>query len=318
MAIASVSCSDKPKLEMSLSSKFDDRKIEIISLLDSTILATAVVEDGKALLLPQMELPQFTSVLIDGKVRAYYISEPGNAFLNDSISAAYGTPLNDKFSVLLQQLDSIEQSDDMDLYLDFVEDAYNDNKDNPIGSYFGIEWLKYADPLKVDSMLTAAPLSLRESPRADHYRNFARLRAATSVGQQFVDIEGEDTDGNAVKMSDYIKPGQYTLIDFWASWCPYCIRELPQMSDLYEEYSGNGFEIIGVAVRDIPADTKDAVAKHAIKWPVIFNTQRKPYDVYGFSGIPHHILIGPDGTIISRGENIEKIAQRIHENSVSE
>ena len=47
---------------------------------------------------------------------------------------------------MLSTLDSIENLDDMSLYLDYVETAYNDNKDNPIGSYFGIEWLKYAEP----------------------------------------------------------------------------------------------------------------------------------------------------------------------------
>ena len=46
-------------------------------------------------------------------------------------------------------------------------------------------------------------------------------------------------------------------------------------------------------------------------WPVVFNTERRAYDIYGFSGIPHHILLGPDGTIISRGESLRQIDARL-------
>jgi hypothetical protein len=53
------------------------------------------------------------------------------------------------------------------------------------------------------------------------------------------------------------------------------------------------------------------VAKQELPWKVLYNTQKAPYDIYGFSGIPHHILIGPDGTIISRGENADQIKERL-------
>ena len=49
------------------------------------------------------------------------------------------------------------------------------------------------------------------------------------------------------------------------------------------------------------------VKKRDISWDVLYNTQRVPYDIYGFTGIPHHILISPDGTILSRGENAAQI-----------
>ena len=78
----------------------------------------------------------FTAVTIDGRTRAFYIVEPGTASLNDSTSTAAGTALNDKFANLLNTLDSIGDAEDMDAYLSFVEKSYNDNKNNPIGSYF--------------------------------------------------------------------------------------------------------------------------------------------------------------------------------------
>ncbi|MDE6578460.1 MAG: TlpA family protein disulfide reductase, partial [Muribaculaceae bacterium] len=255
--------------------------------------------------------PVFASVMIDGRTRAFYVIEPGNATVNDSTSSAIGTPLNDRFAGLISTLDSIENLDDMPLYIDYVEKNYNDNKDNALGSYFGIEWLKYADIEKADSMLKTAPEALKTSPKTEHYIKFARLREATSPGKQYIDFDGETADGKPQAFSSLVKPGVYTLVDFWASWCPYCVKELPELASLHEKWNGKGLEIVGVAVRDTPDDTKGAVNKHGISWQVLYNTQRKPYEIYGFSGIPHHILIGPDGKIVSRGETVAQINTRL-------
>lgn len=85
------------------------------------------------------------------------------------------------------------------------------------------------------------------------------------------------------------------------------------MKQLYADYHDKGFDIIGVAVRDKIDDTSAMVAKHELPWQVVYNTQRVPYDIYGFSGIPHHMLIGPDGVIISRGESVAQIRARIEQ-----
>ncbi len=66
-----------------------------------------------------------------------------------------------------------------------------------------------------------------------------------------------------------------------------------------------------MAVRDTTEDTKVMVKKRGIDWPVLYNTQKVPYDIYGFTGIPHLMLIGPDGTIISRGESPAQIDARL-------
>lgn len=295
--------------------KFEGKTIEIVSFADSTILASSVITDGKAKLIlnenDSVQFPLFTQIMVDGRTRAFYIVETGNSQLSDSVSAASATPLNDKFFGLLAELDSIENLDDMKLYLDYSEKAYNDNKDNPIGAYFGVEWIKYADPQKVDSFLNMAPADFRSMRKVKQYEERARHRALTAPGMKYTDFEGETAKGKKIMLSSLVKPGKYTLIDMWASWCPYCIKELPDLQQLYADFGEKNLEIIGVAVRDKPEDTANMVAKHNLTWPVIYNTQRVPYDIYGFSGIPHHILLDPDGVIVSRGENAAQIRQRL-------
>lgn len=313
-AILFGACQKKADLKIQFPERFEGKTVELMNYKDSSLVATAVVEDGKAHFMTLdsdfTPLPQFMQLSVDGRICAYYIAEEGEAFVSDSTNVARGTPLNDRFADLLQRLDSIENLDDMGLYVDFAEKTYNANRDNPIGEFFGIEWLKFAEPERVDSMLSKADEGFRNSRRVRHYENFARHRLETSPGHKYVDFEGEDASGKPRKLSDLIAPGKYTIIDFWASWCPYCIKELPELKRIRADF-GPTVEIVGVAVRDLPEDTRAMIKKQEIGWPVLFNTQKIPYDIYGFSGIPHHIFIAPDGTIISRGESAAQLRKRI-------
>ena len=103
-----------------------------------------------------------------------------------------------------------------------------------------------------------------------------------------------------VKFSDYIGKGKYILVDFWASWCGPCIREIPNIKDVYATYGGDKFDILSVAVWDKLEDTKRAAEELELPWNQIVNAQQIPTDLYGIDGIPHIILFGPDGTILKR------------------
>lgn len=317
-AIAGMSlcgCKKESKVEMNFPDRYEGKTVELMSFADSTLIATGEVVNGKATFAVEendtLRFPLFTQIAVDGRIRAYYILEEGSTELCDSMSVPTGTPLNNRFSAMLTTLDSIENLDDMAQYLDYAEKSYNANRDNPIGEYFGVEWLKYAEPQRVDSFLNLAPAGFRDTKRVKHYEEFARHRALTSPGMKYTDFEGENERGRKIKFSSTVEPGKYTLVDFWASWCPYCIKELPDMQQLYADYHDKGLNIVGVAVRDKPEDTAAMVGKHSLPWTIVYNTQKVPYDIYGFSGIPHHILIGPDGVIISRGESVEQICTRL-------
>lgn len=308
------SCKKEAKLEMNFAEKFEGQRIELMNYVDSTMIASTDIREGKAQfnISPDIDAPIFANLQVDGRIRAFYIIEPGKAVLSDSLNVVRGTPLNDKFSDLLMQLDSIENLGDMTKYVDFAEKCYNDNKDNVLADYFCIEWLKYANPNSVDSLLAGAPSKLRDSRRVQYYRNFALQRSKTSPGNHYIDLTGENAKGNQIKMSNYIDSNKYTLLDFWASWCPYCIKELPELQNLYETLGEKGLEIVGIAVRDKPEDTILCVEKNNIKWPILYNTQKVPYDVYGFSGIPHHILLNPEGEIVLRSENLNEIKDYLY------
>lgn len=315
LALLAGACANKEaRLDMNLSEKYEGKEIQLMNYTDSTIVAQGVLTDGQlSLIVPEDANSALLQVMIDGRARFFYIAEPGRASLSDSLSVAVGTPLNDRFAALMKELDAIEDTDDNDAYAAYAAKQYDNNKENPLGLYFGTEWIRFSPTARIDSILQTAPEALKNSPKTAKYRAAAVLRDATAPGRKFTDFSAEQPDGKAASLASMVSPDGYTIVDFWASWCPYCIKEIPALKEIYAAYKDRGLEIVGVAVRDKIEDTQASIEKHQIPWKVMYNAQRIPYDIYGFTGIPHLMLLGPDGTIISRGEMPVQLNERLAE-----
>ena len=91
--------------------------------------------------------------------------------------------------------------------------------------------------------------------------------------------------------------GTYVVLDFWGSWCPWCIKGIPEMKRYYEKYSGK-FEIIGIDCNDPEDKWKAAVAAYDMPWKHVYNPKgtRLTAD-YGIQGYPTKIIIDPKGRI---------------------
>jgi len=123
--------------------------------------------------------------------------------------------------------------------------------------------------------------------------------AQTWIGKQFVDFSVE-YNGKKTHLSDFVGRGNYVLADFWASWCGPCRQQIPDLIAIHQQYQEKGLTVLGIAVRDEPEKTKQAISELDIPYPQIINAQDTPSTFYGIDAIPHTILFAPDGTIIAR------------------
>lgn len=163
--------------------------------------------------------------------------------------------------------------------------------------------------VEADVLEEAINLLGEEQKQSEFVQNLAtglEAKKNTAEGNKFTDFE---VDG--VKFSDFVGKGKYMLVDFWASWCGPCKGEIPNMKAVYEKYAGEDFDILSVAVWDEPQASKDTAFVYGIKWNHMVNTQKVATDIYGIDGIPHIILIGPDGTIIKRNLRGAEIEQEV-------
>jgi Peroxiredoxin len=146
---------------------------------------------------------------------------------------------------------------------------------------------------------------------ANHYSSMNNI----DVGAPFIDftIENGNIDGTPVSLSDYVGKGKYVLVAFWASWCMPCRMEARVISEVYNQYKGDKFEAVSVAVGDRREATLNAIEKDRFTWPQIVDAQDIPINLYKIQGIPHILLFGPDGTIVARdlrGNNLRnKVAE---------
>lgn len=129
-------------------------------------------------------------------------------------------------------------------------------------------------------------------------------------GNKFVDFEGETLDGTKMKLSQILKSKKLVLLDFWASWCAPCLREMPEIADLYHKYQEKGFEIVGISLDKERVPWKNTVENKKMTWIQLIDSDMSNSiaNIYEVVAIPHTILIDENGTIVAtklRGKELK-------------
>lgn len=147
-------------------------------------------------------------------------------------------------------------------------------------------------------------------PCLDKVKRLIAAYRRTQIGATFTDFELPDTAGQMHKLSEYVGDGHYVLLDFWATWCGPCMRELPKIKEVYEKYHDKGFDIVGISFDQDGESWRAVIKRKQMNWIHLSDLggwKSLPVDFYGVRAIPFTMLIDPQGTIIGTGLNGEKL-----------
>lgn len=188
--------------------------------------------------------------------------------------------------------------------------------DSPVALYI----IKYAivpmyTPDVVQTFLDAVPEALRRQPIYKELVNDVRA-ANLKVGSVAPDISGRTPEGEAYSLSDF--RGKYVFIDFWASWCAPCRREIPYLKEAlaYSENSDN-LVVLSYSIDNKHADWVKCIEKNQLvhkNWMHISTLKgwgSEGVKLFSIKGVPFTALIDPEGRVVEFGLRGEEMVKRL-------
>lgn len=115
------------------------------------------------------------------------------------------------------------------------------------------------------------------------------LYPAGQIGTKVAEFTVKDTEGKDVTLASLRQGKKYLLIDFWASWCNPCRKEIPNLKKLYKLYADQGFDIVSISIDKKKADWEKALKEEQLPWHN-FLDETGVADLYKVKFVPHHVL----------------------------
>ncbi|KRT17823.1 hypothetical protein ASU31_00560 [Pedobacter ginsenosidimutans] len=142
---------------------------------------------------------------------------------------------------------------------------------------------------------------LRTGPEGLRIADRLSLLKRSAIGVKMKDFVIKDNKDNKVSLTDF--NGKYVLIDFWASWCAPCRKQIPNLIDTFEKYKDKNFTILSISLDDRKDRWLAAIAAFNMPWKQVSDLKGWESELavfYGIKGIPFTLLIDPQGIIQAR------------------
>ena len=125
------------------------------------------------------------------------------------------------------------------------------------------------------------------------------LLSVSSAAEKAPDFSMKGVDGKTYTLAAY--KGKVVLLNFWATWCPGCVEELPSLKELAAKLKGQNFQVLSVSIDSDGAPLKDFLARDPLPFPVLEDFQRKvAFDLYAVFGVPASFIIDKQGGMVGR------------------
>ena len=241
---------------------------------------------------------------------------PNNIMVKGSPSQDRLNAFTESYNALESKLeaDSTPQADADEILKMHCFDYVWENPKDPVAHYVLYRYKWAFGPCEIrtmidnihhaDSTLTSGNLKLAE----EYVEKLERVQA----GQPIIDFTQNDPDGNPVTLST-LAEGKLLLVDFWASWCPDCRKENPNVVAAYQKFHDKGFDILGVSFDTNKEAWLAAIEKDGLTWTHVSDLQgwgNAAGALYSIAFIPQNALI-KDGIIVARNLEGEELMQEV-------
>lgn len=320
-------CSEKPGYEITGTVSNNDLNGKYVYLYeygvkDAAPLDSALVQNGVFALKGTQNAPALRTLRFSEEVvepvrvapgenapfMATFVLENGKlAVVLDSTSTVSGTPENDAQKELQAKIKDLRSG--IDKYI-----LTHTDKQSAAKNLYDFRYNISEE--QQNEIISKADSSFKSVPGISYMIDHLNVLKKVAVGQKFTDFEMPDAKGEMHKLSEYVGNGKVVLIDFWASWCPPCRAEMPNLVKAYKDYKGKGFDIVGISL-DSKADAwAKGVKDLNITWTQLSDLkgwQNGGAALYGVNSIPHTVLVDKDGTIIAKNLHGQELEDKIKE-----
>lgn len=156
---------------------------------------------------------------------------------------------------------------------------------------------------KMDGLLQSFDQSLWRTAKYAEVKAEVKKLYPVAIGEKYTDLELVDQQGKTVHLSDFVKPGQYNMVEFWASWCGGCRFEIPHLKQVQKAYNQEVLNMISVSLDDEDTAWKKALSEEGMSWTQLRDPQGWKGEFitkYNILGIPFSMILDPEGRIVDR------------------
>jgi len=147
----------------------------------------------------------------------------------------------------------------------------------------------------------ALPLAQsKEAPLSEDEKKVLKKLRITPATQwiEAHDFAGKMMDAKSVNLQDY--RGRFVLLNFWATWCSPCLKEMPDLENAYNEMGQEKLVVLAVGMGESVEKIKAFFNKYGFTFPLLADNRMKITKLYGVRNIPVTYLIDPDGVVLGR------------------
>lgn len=179
----------------------------------------------------------------------------------------------------------------------FIDNLKDDKVLQSLLTVLAVEYVEQYGIKNIDEMLTLYNTYVTDSLLRASFQEKYNLWDIIKPGKPSPDFGAMDSTGKRYSLSDF--RGKYLYIDLWATWCGPCRREMPYLQQLEKDYEGKNIIFLSLSTDSRKSDWLDFLNSHEMSGVQLFlGTASKFQQLYNADGIPHFILLDPDGNIV--------------------